>query len=68
MTSNSRDRGAPPEATSPDPANVTRRRLPQPEDVVAEATLVSPKGRRYRVLRTDERDAYEDPRTSDRNK
>jgi hypothetical protein len=33
--------------------------LPDPEEIVAERSFVSPKGKRYRVLRTNERDAYE---------
>ncbi|MBV8093047.1 MAG: hypothetical protein JOY71_03270 [Acetobacteraceae bacterium] len=36
-----------------------RPTLPDEQSVVAEKRLVSPKGRRYRILRTDERDAYE---------
>lgn len=34
--------------------------LPAPENVVAERRFVSPKGRRYRILRTTEKDAYEE--------
>lgn len=44
------------------PAATTPRRrkgLPPPESVVAEEKLVSPKGAHYRVLKTTERDAYE---------
>jgi hypothetical protein len=36
-----------------------RKGLPPPESVVAEDELVSPKGTRYRVLTTTEKDAYE---------
>jgi hypothetical protein len=35
--------------------------LPDKESVVSEKTLVSPKGRRYRILKTNERDAYDPP-------
>jgi len=35
--------------------------LPDPSSVVAETVFVSPKGRRYRILRTDEKDAYDRP-------
>ncbi len=34
--------------------------LPDPATVVAEATLVSPKGRRYRIFKTRQTDGYED--------
>jgi hypothetical protein len=36
-----------------------RRGLPAPDHVVSETTLVSPKGRSYRVLKTTETDADE---------
>jgi hypothetical protein len=39
--------------------NSGRPGLPVPEEVVSVTTLRSPKGRTYRVLRTNERDAYE---------
>ena len=39
----------------------TRPGLPDPSSVVAETVFVSPKGRRYRILRTDEKDAYDPP-------
>jgi len=35
--------------------------LPDPSSVLAETVLVSPKGQRYRILRTDEKDAYDPP-------
>jgi hypothetical protein len=35
--------------------------LPDPGAIVSETVLVSPKGRRYRILRTDEKDAYDPP-------
>jgi hypothetical protein len=44
--------------------NSSRPGLPGPEEVVSVTTLRSPKGRTYRVLRTNERDAYE---AADRN-
>ena len=34
---------------------------PDPASVVAERTLVSPKGHVYRILQTDEVDPYEEP-------
>lgn len=34
--------------------------LPSPESVVQEKTFVSPKGTKYRILRTNEVDGYEE--------
>jgi hypothetical protein len=35
--------------------------VPSPDTVVAETKLVSPKGRVYRVLRTNQKDPYDEP-------
>lgn len=35
--------------------------LPDPASVVSEKMFLSPAGRRYRILRTNERDAYDPP-------
>jgi hypothetical protein len=35
--------------------------LPDPGSVLSEATFVSPKGKRYRVLKTTEEDPYDRP-------
>jgi hypothetical protein len=35
--------------------------LPDPSAVVGESTLTSPKGSRYRVIRTTEKDPYDKP-------
>lgn len=35
--------------------------LPKEDSVVEEKPFVSPKGRRYRILRTDETDPYDKP-------
>ena len=43
------------------PSERARPGLPDPSSVVAETAFVSPKGRRYRILRTDEKDAYDPP-------
>ena len=52
------------------PSRRRRKGLPPPESVIAEDVLVSPKGTRYRVLSTTEKDAYEngeeEPRREDR--
>jgi len=39
----------------------SRPGLPAPESVVSEKTFTSPKGKRYRILRTDETDPYDKP-------
>jgi hypothetical protein len=38
-----------------------RPELPDDSMVVSEETITSPKGRRYRILRTLETDPYDDP-------
>jgi hypothetical protein len=38
--------------------------LPDPKTVVSERTFISPKGRRFRILRTTEKDPY-DPDDND---
>lgn len=49
------------DAEAPEPAAGGRRPgLPDPATVVAEETIISPKGRRYRILKTRQMDAYED--------
>jgi hypothetical protein len=45
--------GEPADSTEPNPG------LPDPNTVVSERILVSPKGRRYRVITTTERDPYD---------
>ncbi|HYO50831.1 MAG TPA: hypothetical protein VEW94_13345 [Chloroflexia bacterium] len=35
--------------------------LPDPESVIAEVPFTSPKGNTYRIIITDEVDAYEEP-------
>jgi hypothetical protein len=35
--------------------------LPDPESVVSERIFISPKGRRYRILRTTDKDPYDPP-------
>jgi hypothetical protein len=48
---------APPELTGESP----RAGLPARDSVVGEETLTSPKGNVYRVLKTNETDAYDKP-------
>jgi hypothetical protein len=38
--------------------------LPDPRLVIAQKTFLSPKGTRYRILKTSERDAYDSPEGS----
>jgi hypothetical protein len=57
--------GKMPPGKSPNPG------LPDPESVVSERVFISPKGRRYRILRTSEQDPYDppdDPGKDDRDK
>lgn len=35
--------------------------LPDKETVISERTFVSPKGKRYRIIRTTEKDPYDPP-------
>ena len=35
--------------------------LPDPDSIVAELTFVSPKGKEIKIIRTNERDEYEQP-------
>jgi hypothetical protein len=43
------------------PQRRTRSEIPRKTSIVATDTLVSPKGRRYTILETDQRDPYDDP-------
>ena len=53
---------APPEATQePAPEPAPGLDLPDPESIIEERSFTSPKGRTYRILVTDELDAYEEP-------
>jgi hypothetical protein len=45
----------------PPPGEAPNPGLPDPESIVSERILVSPKGRRYRILRTTEKDPYDPP-------
>jgi hypothetical protein len=52
------------------PADPAKRRagLPDEASVVSEATLVSPKGTIYRIVRTNEKDPYEQGRRKNKKK
>jgi len=41
-------------------ARKRRAGLPEPESVVSEKTFTSPRGTAYRILRTTEKDPYDD--------
>ncbi|MBA5800316.1 hypothetical protein [Rhizobium changzhiense] len=49
--------------TKPASGDAPRRRpgLPDPTKVVGERDLLSPKGKRYKIIRTRECDAYDKP-------
>jgi hypothetical protein len=51
----------------PTPPKAPPHRLPAREAVVCERTFISPKGKRYRVLRTTEKDAYDPPDDEDKS-
>jgi hypothetical protein len=38
-----------------------RKRLPSEDSVISEQTFTSPKGRVYRIIRTNQTDAYDNP-------
>jgi len=42
-------------------APTERPRLPEEATVVSEETITSPKGRKYRILRTTQMDPYDEP-------
>jgi hypothetical protein len=42
-------------------AEKERPGLPRKESRVSEKPFVSPKGKRYRIIKTDEKDAYDEP-------
>jgi hypothetical protein len=46
---------------TPQPGKAPNPGLPDPASVVSERVFVSPKGRRYRILRTTEKDPYDPP-------
>jgi hypothetical protein len=55
---NAEDANPPPE-NSGDPSS-----LPDPETVIAEMEFTSPKGHRYRILRTTQKDPYDPPEST----
>ncbi len=55
------DSRAPIPPDSDDAAQRRRPGLPDPANVVGERELRSPKGTRYRIIKTRERDAYDKP-------
>jgi hypothetical protein len=49
----------PPPGAAPNPG------LPDPKSVVSERVFISPKGRRFRILRTTDKDPYDPPDDQD---
>jgi hypothetical protein len=43
------------------PRTTRRKPIPSPDTIIASSTIVSPKGRVYRVLRTNQVDPYDPP-------
>jgi hypothetical protein len=59
---NQRGRAANPPQRGPQEASrKARPGLPDPSSIVSVKTFTSPKGRRYRIIETDEPDAYDAP-------
>jgi hypothetical protein len=48
-----------PRGENPGSARPRNPGLPDPKTVVSERTFVSPKGRRFRIIRTTEKDPYD---------
>ena len=42
--------------------------LPDPKTIVSERTFISPKGRRYRIITTTEKDPYDPDEKENKNK
>jgi hypothetical protein len=63
-------RKGPPEISeqTPRPGEAPNPGLPDPKSVVSERIFISPKGRRYRILRTTEKDSYDPPDDQDKEK
>ena len=43
-------------------------KIPSKSTIVSTATLISPKGRRYSILETNQMDPYDNPKTSARTR
>jgi len=53
--------GAPDESTDNSTGAPADQDLPEKNSIVAEVPFTSPKGRTYKIIITDEKDAYEKP-------
>jgi hypothetical protein len=54
-----------PDRKKPKRAGRRNPALPDKETVVSERTLTSPKGKRYRIIRTTQKDPYDPPDGND---
>ena len=50
---------------TPPPGEARNPGLPDPKSVVSERVVISPKGRRFRILRTTDKDPYDPPDDQD---
>jgi hypothetical protein len=50
-----------------DPRRRRNPGLPNPATVVSERMFTSPKGRRYRIIKTNEKDPYDPPNDEDKD-
>ncbi len=64
---NKKDRTSPKSNSSTESADESRDRpgMPDETSVVSEKTFTSPKGKRYRIIKTDEKDPYDTPLLSE---
>lgn len=46
-----------------EPKNTNKLILPDPDTVLAEVSFVSPKGTKFQIIKTNQRDEYESPPT-----
>ncbi len=64
-------RRAEPSTPAKDTAGLERPRrtgMPAPDSIISETTFVSPKGKVYRILKTNEMDAYDEPLPSQKRR
>lgn len=50
---------------TPPPGAASNPGLPDPKSVASERVMISPKGRRYRILKTTDKDPYDPPDDQD---
>ena len=66
--SNDNERGGQRTERPPKDTGATRPGLPAKSSILSEKTFVSPGKKRYRIIRTSERDPYDEHESSERKK